>query len=262
MRKRRSRGTWLPILGTKVTDIPAIETDALTFELAVDMPNDGSAALGIIPITYDFPQEGPALQVEVDTLNEIVGNEYIIKRILGHCHVSNNSSSDTSVQPPTGADALLVSCGFFVARAGADSQGPLGAAGPIGYGTDTVQSDLEQYSPGNQATAREPWMWRRTWIVGNERKAFRHRTAVLAGNPFPAPFVFYPPTNALGSLREGPSVDIKSRRRVKLDERLFFAVECRSLPLGTTEVGQSAAYIALTIRMFGSLVKAKGSGAF
>jgi len=255
-RKRRKTGTWFPLLGTPETGQPS----ALTFQLAVDTAINGDATVGIIPITYDYPQEGQALQSEVDTLSEIVGNEYIIKRILGNVVVTNDSRWNGTLFSGA-ADAILVTAGFFVARAGSDTQGPLGADAPIGYGADTTSSDLEQYSPGCAATAREPWMWRRTWVLGNAK---RWQLAITAGGNTNngVPFAAAPASNVEGSHGHGTSIDIKSRRRVRLDERLFFAVEARNLPLGVNSTLSSSAYVALTIRMFGSLVKARNSGAF
>jgi len=260
-RKRKSRGTWLPLLGTVVGE-SGEEGIALSSQFAVDVPSSGAAGLGIVPLTFDYPQEYPDLNTTADTLSEIAGSEYIIKRILGSCLVTARLPYDAGNDD--GNDAIAVSAGFFVARAGAQNQGPLGAEAPIGYGADTVLADQEQYSPGHAATAREPWMWRRTWILGNARKAYFFNTQPSAGYDIGAGEANFPPTNAEQGIATGPSVDIKSRRRVKLDERLFFAVEARTWPLGTAQADalQNFAYVNLTIRLFGSLVKARGSGAF
>lgn len=263
-RKRRSRGTWLPILGTPAVlgEGGVVTTDgSLTFQLAVDAPNDGSAGLGIIPITYDYPQEAIELSPTADTLAEIAGSEYIVKRILGHCVVANSCNYDNVAGD--GADALMVSAGFFVARAGSVTGGPLGPAAPIGYGADTTSSDMEQYSPGNQGTVREPWMWRRTWILGNQKKVvWFDSSATQVGSAY---FRNSPPTNQVADLRSGPYIDVKSRRRVGQDERLFFAIECRTLPLQTASgspQGFDFAVAALTVRIFATLVKAKNTGTF
>jgi len=260
-RKRKTRGTWLPLLGTAIGE-GGEDGIALTTQLAVDVPTGGGEGLGIVPLTFDYPQEYPDLNTTSDTLSEIAGSEYIIKRILGSCIVAATIPYNAGTD--VGNDAIMVSAGFFVARAGAQSQGPLGAEAPIGYGADTNLADQEQYSPGHAATVREPWMWRRTWVLGNQRKAWFYNTSSSTGYNNPGGLMMLPQTNAEMPLALGPGVDIKSRRRVKLDERLFFAVAARGMPLGQGAQGDPDpfAYVLLTIRMFGTLVKAKGSGAF
>lgn len=256
-RKRRNRGFWLPILGTRSGE--GGEGDDLTFQFALDAPaNNNSPDLGIVPITFDFPQEGPTLSPDADTLAEIAGSEYILKRILGNCVVANRCYYDAATDD--GASAIKVDAGFFVARAGAESQGPLGANGPIGYGADTTQSDREQYSPGNPATAREPWMWRRTWILGNEKKAFIYENS---NGGAPVAYGYCPPTNLTSDVRNGPYIDVKSRRRVRQDERLFFAIQARHWPLADATAGDNDIVdVSLTVRLFGTLVKARNSGTF
>lgn len=260
MRRKRTKGFWLPILGLQQGEGGA--GDDLTVPLALAPPvDDDEPELGVIPITFDYPQEGPSLSRDADTLAEIAGSEYIIKRILGNCILANGCSYNPSTD--TGVPAIKVDAGFFVARAGAESQGPLGANAPIAYGADTPQSDREQYSPGNPATAREPWMWRRTWILGNEKLAF-WREQLTSGSGT-APYAYCPPTNLTSDVRNGPYIDIKSRRRVRQDERLFFAAQARHWP---PQAGSSIASsadrvdLSLTIRVFGVLVKARNSGAF
>jgi len=257
MRKRRSRGVWLPVIGHAITDPENEEVD-ISQEFAVDVPTDGSTNMGIVPLTFDTPQEQPNASVASDTMAELAGSEYIIKRILGHLHVANNSPYDNV----NGGShfAIKVDAGFFVARAGPDAGAPLGPDAPISFGVDS-DADRQNYSPGHPATAREPWMWRRTWVLGNQRKIKFFEAS--AGSANVAPYGYFPAHNGIYPLTEGSRVDIKSRRRVRNDERLFLAVVARGLPINASVTGQlSVAYVLTTIRIFGSLVKAKGSGAF
>jgi len=105
-------------------------------------------------------------------------------------------------------------------------------------------------------------MWLKTWILGNARM-YHAKLNDNGSGLRQTGWSSFPPTNAqYGSLRDGPAIDIKSRRRVRLDERLFFAVVVRPMPFLSDDGYTSIVEGLLNIRIYGNLVKARGSGAF
>lgn len=258
-RRRRSRGTWLPILGNQSSQNEDLNSSTIYLDLEV--PANGTPIFGIVPIVYDdMPDPGGAISPSYD-LAGIIGSEYIIKRILGSIFVSRGITTTTSYL--TQAASIQVDAGFFVARRGDDAE----SIGPIGYFDQTVTENLRDYSPNRQETARLPWMWKRQWILGNapalNELYFNNNLPNLDGS------AFFPDTNALyGSIREGTHVDVKSRRRVQKDQRLFFAIQARNWTISdlTTEAtavtGNSHVWASLDVRVFGALAKARSRSAF
>lgn len=254
--KRRNRGTWFPMLGQPEDEGTQA---ALGIQFTVDVAANGDPTLATFPITYDFPIEaGTGATPALDSLADIIGSEYICKRLLGSFHASNDSPFDSSTGLG-GHTSIALTAGLYVARAGGPTEDQQENA-PIGFGSgaDTAAN----YSPGHPATAREPWMWRRTWMLGNARISHFATTLPVAATTVRNPWNGWPSTTTGGTLRSGTDIDVKSRRRVAQDERLFFAVEARGMPLGANVGAQSFIDCFLTLRMFGTLMKARQRGAF
>lgn len=237
----------------------------LVLETLLTIPGDDSGGniVGITPITFDRPQEGDNVDDEADqTLSELIANDYICKRILGNLFVVNNSSFILSGADTT-APAIQVTAGFFVSRAAPPAE-VNGGMVPIGSSAD-VGIQRANYDPDHPDTAREPWMWRRTWILGNA--GYRGYIDDNGGGNLSglAGWSTWPSNNGHGSLRDGTQIDIKSRRRIRNDERLFMAVSMKPMPWGGLNpnfAGNISCEIGVNVRLFGSLVKARNSSNF
>lgn len=161
--RRRRTGVWLPNLGTVQPEGTGRENADHGRTIQLTVRGDAGITQLIIPITFDNPVEVDETQVTDETgLEEFLGNEYFLERIVGNCFVqfkqrNNNVGGDIS---PGGAVATAA---FFVARADGtliDSNQPIGA-------TVSTQAELSSYSPQNDVNIREPWIWRRSWLIGN-----------------------------------------------------------------------------------------------
>lgn len=168
-------------------------------------------------------------------LVQAIGQEYIIERIVGKFFCGYGTlQPDTGAEPPQTA---WVGAGLFIARA-ADREAGGGQNVPIGAAS--AIEIIENYSPLSPEVIREPWMWRRTWILSNGRAQLSGTTGGIP-NPFasgvdvipnvgPLPSPAAPRTNMqYGSVADGPHVDVKSVRRVGNDERLWLIVAVRTL---------------------------------
>jgi len=258
--RRRSRGTWLPTIGTFINTTTSYEGR----ELLLTPPFDGSFNTVITDLTFDRPLEGDAIQAD-DTLAQVVGSEYILQRNVGKvlAHRRIVPVALGSVIAADRAPAILLSCGFFVARANDDASGG-GLDTPIGSASETERTS--NYSPLGIDGIREPWIWRRTWILGSYGAAWTDtglpRQVLMADQSLPAGA--YPPSTALyGSLADGPHIDSKVKRRISQDDRLWFAASVCNWPTGV-QVGEIPMDVTLCLdyRLFGSLRKAKNRSAF
>lgn len=199
----------------------------------VTVPSSGESDTIVRPVLFDEPLQ-PGETSFADPLSWQMANEYIIKRIVGKLHVGHNNIANA----PNNA---LVTAGFFVARA--DDSTPVTPVGGPGA--------LSQYAPNILNNIREPWMWRRTWMLTKSSSTNQPT---------------YPTTNSsYGDIESGPHVDIAVGRRVGNDDRLWFALSAELLTPGPSGVGYSeegAVSYVLDVRLLGLLVKAKGKSTF
>lgn len=249
MRRRRTKYTWFPNVGTAPANSPVDDDYSGRSIGLANIPLTGQTATGIAELTFDVPHENVAVITADDPLSEFIGNDYILKRIVGKIFVSRSNEDDNG---GTGigvaaASGVLVGAGFFVARAAPSPNQTL----PIG---GLNQADLAaNFNTLSSDCIREPWLWRRTWILGPGKP---NGVLDTLGKSFPR-------TNAeYGSVADGPHIDSKVARRVTQDDRLFFALNAKLAPgdIGKTETVSVSAY--LDYRILGALRKAKGKSSF
>lgn len=264
MRRHRSQGTWLPVLGTDV-EVEGELIARTTRSLEIDLVGDELNALTVVsPVIFDDPAE-PNEFSDSANLNTLVGNEYLLKRIVGKVWVSPTwrwpIASAAATELAQGPQAVLVSCGFFVARA---ADAAVGETSPIG-GAAAWASD---YNPLNRNQCREPWIWRRSWILGSPvLKEFRasHYYSGSSNTMINGVGLYsdLPSTNAgYGSVLDGPHIDAKSKRRVGNDDRLWFSAA--ALPWTPDSTYQFGLPVPITfdVRVFGSIRKAHNRSTF
>lgn len=252
-RRRRKRFTWFPITGTAAQGEGIAPFQQQLIQLNV-LPTGAISTISI-PVVPDSPTE-PAQTALEDSLSDIIGSEYVIERICGACFVSVWGRDD---DPPGTIfpKLILVTAGFFVGRSNdAISGGDL----PIGdEGTINGAVAVNSYSGLALNTIREPWMWRRTWLL---------HTGQGGNAPFTSGTVASDNRSQTG-LNNTSSLDVKSVRRVGNDDRLWFNLSARSLDndilsneaLPTT-IGDNTVSAVLDYRVLGALRKAKNSSTF
>lgn len=253
-RRGRRRGTWFPNLGTSGPEDNLTDDSAGVWAEILTNTN-GTSSVFITDLTFDQPVDEGADSAGTNprSLADFIGSEYILKRIVGKLFVGLDQS-----QEATSTGAVLVTAGFFIARA--DDDDTLVNPSPIGAGSPSEQ--LREYGPDSVGNIREPWIWRRQWILGNTLRTF---TNSASGEKF------FPPNNvtyAPGGM-DGPHIDAKTIRRCGTDDRLWFVTQVRPLgsnwadPFGSVDVVLALhVKVHLDYRLFGTLMKAKGKGSF
>jgi len=241
-RKRGFKGTWLPAYGDEAVGSEDIQV--VGFTDALFSINNGEAVnTNVFALLPDAPQE------DYDTnqpLVDIIGSEYALRRIVGKFHASTAGSSGAPEQT-----LVKVGLGFFISTVSpVEPLLPIGAPGNV-FTADTQEAAFDQYSPLALAAIRQPWIWRRTWIL--------QALDGVSPQSFPASTAGY------GSVLDGPHIDAKTRRRVRQDERLFGSVSISYMqPEFASEpaAGSQSITYNLDLRFFGALRKAQAKGAF
>lgn len=259
-RRRRTKYTWFPVIGTANTG--NIDNVAgRQFALAI---GPGSASNVIISeLLPDAPQEGDDL-ANTNPIVVTLGNEYFIRRIVGKLFITHGGIRSANNDPSVPQSAY-VAAGIFIARAN-DSDAGGGINSPIG--SATLAERQENYSPFGEDTIREPWIWRRSWILDHSAFPKPVQEAVIEVGSVgvvstSALFQNFPVTTAgYGSVMDGPHVDAKTARRVRQDERLWFVVAAIPFPVPTTTGASSNIVGYFDFRVLGALRKAKNRGSF
>lgn len=253
-RRRKFKGTWFPIDSPNGVEGPSdlLQVAPLQGTFNVPGPASNGAGLYITHVTVDEPQETSLTTAQ--QLNDVLGQEYALRRIVGKFHLW---WGDT-VNGATAADLYTcqIIAGFFIARASASDPGqPEGFTAVAGYSTSALDEEgFQSFSPLAGQTIREPWIWRRSWILGNP-------PATEGGNLSQVQGIVPSSTMGYGSVLDGPHLDAKTRRRIKQDERLFFALGGRMLDAGDGSVSMAFEW-TLDVRLFGAMRRARNSGAF
>jgi len=223
----------------------------IQFQQAVS--SAGATVVDIFPVTTDTPIQ-LAGATTTDNMSEIMGNDYFLRRLVGKIHASMQQKRNASNDPST-PQACVFACGFFVARAddaGGNQQQPIGAATPAERRTN--------YSPIGLDTIREPWIWRRTWVLSNPAQSKITQAPNTQAENIDA--VGFPTsTGGYGSVMDGPHFDAKTLRRVSNDDRLWFAFANFAFPVGTTDQ-DGLVQGFLDLRILGAMRKAKNRGVF
>jgi len=264
-RKRRNRGMWLPVRGQFVGPDPETSNISSGFEISLTVP--GPAAVPnvvtqIIPLTTDIPIDDDEIQGNsIRSMADIVGHDYFLKRIVGKLIVGrrNLGVANQFDQYPDCFEATVFGAGICVARAN-DSASGGGADTPTASATPAERND--NYSPLEADTIRNPWIWRRTWVLGTQGLAY---TALCDPTAFrPAESAFPCSTALYGSVQDGPHIDAKTKRVVRHKDRLWLCLSAWSLSAGGAQPSADEAFLFgyFDYRLFGSLIRPRNRGNF
>jgi len=223
-RTRKPGVVWLPNDGGNT--LLAGTTVFKDFILNVD--GAGNDINVVIPLTVDFPAE-PA-----DTLSDYAGSGYRLRRIVGKIFAAVEQDAEPDVTSPS---AVIVTCGFIVLRVNAPGV-PLSGANGLDYSPQLLDSE------------RDPWIWRRSWILGNHAVAPGGSGQIV--NSYPRNTAEY------SSVADGPHIDAKTARAVKDEERLFFAAGGVGINGSGQGVGTNVRF-TLDYRLLASMYKQSGN---
>lgn len=198
MRRRRSpKVVWLP--GTNANSLAGFLTSTLQVfdhNVTADPAHTGASVSTAFPVVQDG-NGTDILGTDNLTLADIESSGYRLRRVVGkvYCSVLQQVGDRPS--------SVLCTAGLIILRV--DEQTALPLQGQTS----------QQYNPENIRNGMDPWIWRRTWLLGNSQ------ATNAPGDAF-AVSTLGGSNRALGGNSDGPHLDQKTARIVSSEERLFF----------------------------------------
>lgn len=208
MRRRKPRVVWLPPdLNNRVGVAPVVAS--LPTQSAHFINAQTGPALGLNPdvqvtaVVKDVDAGDDFLTSVPSTLSDITNSGYRLRRLVGKINVL--CAQDVAADPldPT---LYQVTAGFIVLRVRAG---------------DTPLDTFGSYDPSAIGSSMDPWIWRRSWIIGDQAGA-----ATINRNTRAPRSNF---ENYSGGNSDGPHLDQKTARLVGPEERLFFVCSVQGL---------------------------------
>lgn len=243
-RKRTRKYTWMPILGGLGTPAGASGENTSFFADELVPFANGTVAQYVTPIVPDeTEQPDPALAGSQSLRDLTEGQDWFLKRIVGKLQIACSQSGADAF--PTAWPNVIVGAAFFVARANDDNPNEL----------DMTSDEVD---PLNAFNTRQPWIWRRTWILSNLGQASGGATNVHYG----------PMDNSqFGSALDGPHIDAKTARRIRKEERLWFTISAIGFDRApgapvTVEFEYTTVSFTLDYRILGQMRKSTNRSTF
>lgn len=177
---------------------------AFGFEIPIN--NDSTVAninvISLVPDETFLPDQANASSQTLRDFTE--GQDWFLKRVVGKCWVAA-SQGPAAVNQITSWAHVAVACALFVARAQDDN-------------AELPDLTVDEYDPWNSQNVRQPWIWRRSWVLSDNE-------VTNTGNTH-YPWDFMNSNLIVSSSLDGPHIDAKTARRIRREERLWFVASC------------------------------------
>lgn len=198
-RRSKPRVVWLPqtnanTLGDTTINLRTQDINGAT----------GSLRVTEIPIVLDAQQS--VSQNTDPSLSDIENSGYRLRRIVGKFFVQLAQSDPTGLE--TGPTSVIVTAGLIIRRADDNSGQSMSAL-----------ARAESVSPLLIENTGDPWIWRRSWTLGDNNAA-----GVNPSGDNPTQFFATTNWSHGPSAVDGPHIDQKTARIVANEERLYLSV--------------------------------------
>lgn len=209
-RRRRRTRQWFPVLGTETHITGGTAKNDVAWQEGSETIIGNDPVTVVVALTWDFQaEEEVELNTGFPTLADFEQSAWFLDGIVGK--VFFGSFPDPEL--PAGFGPIAITAGFEVLRVDSAS------GAPIATGADIETS----YDPQLAFNIRDPWIWRRTWII---EPSVSDTGLIFSQRQWPATNVNY------GSAVDGPHIETKSKRKIAQEERLFFIFTARHFPVG------------------------------
>lgn len=220
-----------------------------------NVSNTGNTGATSLPLTVAdqqgllFGGSAAAVLASFNAENQATqqGFGYSLRRIVGSLWVATAPSVNNQAKCPA---VVAVSCGMMIRRVSPENP-------------DTPEDDNTDTNPFAVANVSDPWIWRKVFLMspGNAGGTVNlDATGVDEWLQFNS--VFQPSNSVFTGPNATSTVDSKTRRTVKGEERLFFTFAARQVG-HNPEVDDSAFEIGLGIyfdyRLLGRTFTTKGN---
>lgn len=242
-KRRKSKYGWMPAIGlahggTYRSNLVEL---ALTAQLSKNTkPSAGTAGLQYGPLIPDYTnQYDGAFDQTLKDLTE--GQDWLCKRIVGKIHLFCVGTGGT-FSNSSDWGRVCATFGLFVCRAEDDAP-----ADP--------DLDDDEIDPGNLQNIRQPWMFRRTWT-------FTNPTACTTSPQVYGQAAFNDNMNSVGEA--GPHIDVRVARRIRKEERLFYAFSLVGADVGIQSVAALSPQVhgQVDLRFLGAMRRQSNKSTF
>lgn len=241
MRRKSPRVVWLP-----QTNANSLGDGTQVYQLGVITVGGPSGATDTLeqPVVLDNQQ---TVTGSTDpSLSDIESSGYRLRRIVGKfwCECAQGTIDGSQVLEPSSA---IVTAAFIV-RKSTDFDG-------TSYASNTSQT---QINTGLIDNTSDPWIWRRSWVLGNNNAAQLLNGVV----PDLHSRQFFPTVNFgadAGSVADGPHIDQKTARIIGPEERLYLDVSVTILGEAPGQAGTITIAFFTDVRILGSLRTTSGN---
>jgi len=236
-RRRRNRSTWFPVLGTENPADPnaSLSTVYWTF---TDALADYTSDIDVSPLIPDDSSDPSGSGTAGETLRDYVeGQTCVIDRIVGKIACAAQQIQETESESVVTA---VVACAAI-------------AVIPTDEASGQPDISTQEYNPLIATNIDKPWLFRRTWTLGNNMGNLNNGFPVFTQ---PSSNEFFP------GLLDGPHVDTKGvRRNIRKNERIYLVLASQSITPGQPTEDLSV-FWSVDLRVIGRMQKAKNRGHF
>lgn len=236
-RRRRNRSTWFPILGFD-TGVAANVNGLSTVDFrAFAVPATGAATVVPVPLIpdIDVPAEqaqSNAGKVETTLRDYVEGQSCIIDRIVGNLQIGIVPSA-----AKTSSETIICCAAIAVLPVEDDATGV------------NLALSIEDIDPLRADNSAQPWLWRRVWVLGDEKQA---------GNEGH----FFPQNNLFGSVAEASKIDTKgTKRAIRREQRIFMVYSFLNANPNIEGESRTVA-CSLDVRVLGRMTRAHNRSTF
>lgn len=230
MRKAKPRVVWFPPNDENCIDTVTKQSGIKVF--VVDVSPAAPFSVGEVSVITDAE---PDTQAVTTSLADIASSGYRLRRIVGKIWCRMDQVDDSNIA------FAAVTAGLIIRRVDQVTGGSLAGAHPNG---------AELTGPNEAENYGDPWIWRRTWLLGNN----------VSPN-MPTFFPAFEESNEAFSGVDGPHVDQKTARIIGPEERLFLDVEVRSNKTGEASADEitTGVRVIYDLRVLGSMRSSTGN---
>lgn len=234
--RKRPKVVWLPPdrfnrLGISVGNGATSGLQSAIGRAILNVPGGtGSAHTEVFPLVQD--NQIDVSMLTSGTLSDYEQSSYRLRRIVGKIFV--DCVQDAVPEFPT---EFLVTAGIIVLRTRQDT----GQQVPVNAVT-------EEYSTTMLQNIADPWIWRRSWMLGNIPREAAATAPLWAENN----------TNGAPSVLDGPHVDAKTARLIGPEERLFLVITSNPFG-GDPQVVSVAHRVTWDLRVLATMRSSSGN---
>lgn len=242
--RRKTRYRWFPTAGTIINageetyGYSQYEPNFIGPQPSRGTPPSLNVDIAYFPLVRDeTASELYGLTQGVSLRDLVEGQDWVAKRLVGSVFVAVGGVGVAGLDYWYNVE---VTCGIAVARA-KEANGELIDLDPVDYDPQAIDNSADS------------WMWRRSWVLSKP---------VQSGDRTPPGTwdAIWPTTNATGygDIRSGTHIDVKSARRIRREERLWFIMKATGWDPGVAETTagtnqQPPVSITADIRVLGTM---------